>query len=190
MNRLEPSVSPSSAPSSAPSSIPSDEPFPSPPITWGALDYHEAFEKTEYSSRGNGCDIRGDGVDAKRVEDNTCKVRDGSECMVGWWDAGEYLLYRFSIRPGSVGTLDFRVRVAANGGTRDIGFELMDIDGMNILQQSYFKVPAEGWQKFSDVVWKSVYLEPNDYILKVVSTTGKVNLCSTSITPTNGLLRI
>ena len=33
--------------------------------------------------------IRGDGVDAKRVKDNTCKVRDGSECMVGWWDPGK-----------------------------------------------------------------------------------------------------
>lgn len=168
-----------------PSNIPIAASFLLPPITWGALDYHEAFEKTAEISFGDGCNIRGDGVDAKRVKDNTCKVRDGSECLVGWWDPNEYLLYRFSIPPDSVGTLDIRVRVATKREGRDIGFELMDIDGMNILQSNSFKVPAEGWQKFVDVVWKSVYLEPNDYILKVVSTTGYVNLCSTSITPTD-----
>merc|ERR1719162_440594 len=171
-------------PPPTPSNIPMAALFPLSPITWGALDYHEAFEKTAESSFGDGCNIRGDGVDAKRVKDNICKVRDGPKCFVGWWDPGEYLLYPFSIPPSSVGMLDIRVRVATKREGRDIGFELMDMDGMNILQSNSFKVPAEGWQNFVDVVWKSVDLEPNNYILKVVSTTGFVNLCSTSITPT------
>ena len=54
----------------------------------------------------------------------------------------------------------------------------------NRLQSNSFKVPAKGWQKFVDVVWESVDLEPNNYILKIVSMTGRMNLCSTSITPT------
>jgi hypothetical protein len=40
---------------------------------------------------------------------------------------------------------------------------------------------AKGWQDFSDLVWELLYLEENEYTLRVYFEDGQVNLCSVSV---------
>jgi len=61
----------------------------------------------------------------------------------------------------------------------------MSADRTSIMQSKVLEVPDSGWKKFDDVVWGSVYLKADEYTLKVISMTGSVNLCFTSITATD-----
>jgi len=152
-----------------------------PPITWGALDYDEAFEMTPGESAG-GCNFRSDGVDAQETSDLVCIERDFSPCNIGWWDAGEFLLYRFSVPQGGGGMFDVRIRAASNSAGRHLGMILLTSDGDEWASKAFI-VPAMGYQSFNDISWASVNLEPNDYFLKVISTTGRINLCSAAVLP-------
>eukprot|EP00536_Pseudo-nitzschia_multiseries_P012847 jgi/Psemu1/309438/fgenesh1_kg.512_\ len=62
---------------------------------------------------------------------------------------------------------------------------LLSTDGSTIKQSERLDVPANGWDKFNDVIWRSVNLEADEYSLKILSTTGYLNLCSASITSTD-----
>ena len=148
------------------------------PVTWSALDYSFAFEKTEDSY--GGCNTQSDGVDAQLTSDDICQVRDGSLCNVGWWDADEYLLYSFSVPSQSAGMYNIRVRAAAHALGKDIGLQLLQAADDIVLDSKLFSVPAEGYQSFNDLIW-NVFLEEGDYDLKVHSNTGKINLCSVAI---------
>jgi hypothetical protein len=153
-----------------------------PPIIWTALSYYEAFDKTPDTSAG-GCNVRGDGVDAQLTSDLICINRDKAICNIGWWDPDEYLVYRFSVSQG--GPFDIRARAASNSLGRLLGMELTLADGLMVSSKS-FNVPMKGYQTFDDLVWASVILEPNDYALKIHSSTGRINLCSVAIFPASG----
>jgi hypothetical protein len=162
-----------------------------PPITWAALDYDTAYEISPEISNG-GCNILGnDGVDAQPTTDNTCLLRDESKCNIGWWDAGEFFIYYFSIPQDGKGQYSIRVRVSSKRSGNDIGIDLItgddgkDNTDIKIWDSMSFIVPAQGYQNFNDVVWESVLLEPNGYSLKVKSTTGSINLCSVAIFETD-----
>jgi hypothetical protein len=153
-----------------------------PPITWSALSYYEAYEKTPEKSFG-GCNWRSDGVDAQPTTDNVCRERDDSICSVGWWDAGEYLMYRFTIPPGRAGEYDFRVRASSNRAGRQLGMELSN--GSILASFETNDVPGSGWQIFDDLLWTAVNMNPGDFILKIYSTTGSINVCSVAILPSD-----
>jgi len=225
-----------------------------PPITWGALDYDEAYKRpislineTSTIAVNQYCtnlyndekhhNNDGDGVLTQRKSDETCIIRDGSECNIAYWEPEEYLLYHFSI-PQSSGSgsrsekYNIRIRVSTKKTGKNIALNLLtstmvvpattkrdnsglggrvdsllggrnggsDSDGDEsssssssehhqrervLLDTKSFTVPVKGWDTFDDLVWESLDLEPNDYTLKVISTTGHVNLCSTSIIAVN-----
>ncbi|KAG7349597.1 hypothetical protein IV203_012194 [Nitzschia inconspicua] len=142
-----------------------------PPITWSALDYYQAFEKTPDTSLG-GCNWRNDGVDAQPTTDTICRERDGSNCNIGWWEAEEYLTYRFTIPSNGAGDYDIRVRAASNRAGRHMKMELMRSNGSAVSSFETYDVPSSGFQSFEDLFWTSVNIQPGAYILKIYSKTG------------------
>jgi len=90
---------------------------------------------------------------------------------------GEYLEYHFYVPHDD--DYDVWVRVAANTPGKRLRIELNPVG-----QPSYsetFNVISKGWQDYSDVVWDLLYLQENEYWLRVYFETGGVNLCSVSV---------
>lgn len=84
------------APHPVPHPSPTPHPAPTPghkpftPVTFAALDYTDAYEKSPHTNHGN-CyrkDGRKDGVDAKYTDDQICINRDDAHCFVGWTEKG------------------------------------------------------------------------------------------------------
>jgi hypothetical protein len=172
------------SPTALPTPISTGSDYAVPPITWSALSYYSAFEKTPEVSLG-GCNWRNDGVDAQPSADSVCRERDKATCSVGWWDAEEYLLYRFTIPFGRTGEYDFRVRAASSRAGRHLGMKLTKSDGSSIASYETYEVPGSGWKIFDDLYWTNVNMNPGDFILKIYSTTGNINVCSVAILPSN-----
>lgn len=107
-----------------------------PPITWGAMDYDEAYkipapESEKESTFSAYCmDMNkndkqhiDDGVFLLRKGDDTCTDRDGSECTIAHWGPGESLSYKFSI-PKS-GKYTIRIRAASGQPGRVVALDLL-----------------------------------------------------------------
>jgi len=108
-----------------------------PPITWSALDYDEAYKiplpetDDEESTSSTYCmninknekHHTDDGVRLLRKGDETCEVRDGSECNIAHWESGEHLSYNFSI-PKS-GKYTIRIRVSSGTPGKIIAMDLL-----------------------------------------------------------------
>jgi len=150
-----------------------------PPITWKSLDYDIAYETTPNTSKGD-CSTRGDGVDAQLTSDDICINRDNSNCNIGWWSRDEYLIYRFSIPTGGEGMYSIRARAATRRRGRYIHMGLSVGNGAEFWDSTSLLVPNNGNQNFNDVIWESVFLEPNEYSLKLTSS-GNTNLCSVAV---------
>lgn len=183
-----PAATPTRLPTIPPAASPmpgGDSAYAVPPITWSALSYYQAFEKTPETSNG-GCNKRNDGVDAQPTSDAVCRNRDDSTCNIGWWDAEEYLLYRFSIPSGAAGVYDVRVRAASKLSSRHMGMEVMTSNGSTVSSFETFDVPGNGWQSFDDLYWTAVNMQPGKYILKIYSKSGSINVCSVAVLPSGG----
>lgn len=89
----------------------------------------------------------------------------------------EWLRYNFFAQTD--GRHDIRVRVAANSGGRKIKLNLSPDQKVPFGKDLI--VPDNGWNGFSDVVWKNVFLDRGHYELQVKFVTGFVNLCSTAV---------
>ncbi|KAL3922684.1 MAG: hypothetical protein SGILL_002070 [Bacillariaceae sp.] len=178
----DPTESPTPRPSNAPDGPGGDPNFDVPPITWRSLDYYRAFEATPDTSRG-GCNWRNDGVDAQPTTDDICRSRDKSVCNIAWWDADEFLQYRFTILDNAEEFYDIRVRVASPRAGRHLSMGLTKADGTPWESFASYEVPSNGWQNFDDMFWSLVPLEPGDYVLTVTSDSGGLNLCSVAVLP-------
>mmetsp|Transcript_111283 Transcript_111283/g.227857 ORF Transcript_111283/g.227857 Transcript_111283/m.227857 type:complete len:847 (-) Transcript_111283:243-2783(-) len=180
-------------PTAAPTPKPNMEPEPTrvptsvgivlPSFAWTALDYDTAYENSPGTSRG-GCNTRTGGVDAQPTNDNVCVNRDNSRCNIGWWDAGEYLTYKFSVPPDGRGKYNIRIRAATARPNKFVETQLITGNRNTVWDSASLLVPKQGNQDFRDVVWSAVFLEANDYSLKITSA-GNTNLCSVAIFPTD-----
>uniref|UniRef100_A0A7S4AXB1 Right handed beta helix domain-containing protein n=1 Tax=Pseudo-nitzschia australis TaxID=44445 RepID=A0A7S4AXB1_9STRA len=169
---------PTPVPTSKPDVLPG--PIPKiPPIIWQALDYDTAYERSPNKSEG-GCNNRGDGVDAQTTTDNTCINRDHSKCNIGWWAPDEYLIYQFTIPQGGSGMYNIRARAATRRSNRYIKMDLTTKNRETLWNSTSLSVPKHGKQNFNDIFWNSVFLEPNQYSLKLKSS-GNTNLCSVAV---------
>uniref|UniRef100_A0A7S4AQW4 ShKT domain-containing protein n=1 Tax=Pseudo-nitzschia australis TaxID=44445 RepID=A0A7S4AQW4_9STRA len=153
-------------------------PIETTPVTWSAFEYNSAYDTAADSYQGNCHNMnQDDGVDGSYTDDKVCKDRDDSKCYIGWTRPSEWLLYNFHAEED--GRHDIRVRVAANSNDKKIKFVLTPDDKAPFGKQ--IVVPNFGWNKFSDAIWKDVYLYKGHYELQVYFVTGYVNLCSTAV---------
>ena len=95
----------------------------------------------------------------------------------GWTESGEFLEYHFYIP--SDDDFDIWVRVAANSPGKRIRIEVNPIG--RVPYSKTFIVIDKGWQDFTDIVWDLLYLEENEYRLRIYFEDGQVNLCSVSV---------
>ena len=151
----------------------------SPPITFAALAYFGAGESSPHNDQG-GCNSRDDGVDVQPTSDEVCILRDRSICNVGWTDQGEYLEYKFYLPSFYADDYDIWVRVSSNRPGKRVRMEL-NPTGAPPYSQTFDVVSRGSWQAFTDIVWSGLFLQENEYTLRIYFETGQTNLCSVSI---------
>ena len=136
-------------------------------------DYHD----TSVIHKG---DCNNGPLDAQHTSDLVCILRDNAECNIGWTEPTEWASYNFQVLSNGIDDYDVWVRLASRSSIRSVRVELVGVRNETFTAE--IKAPGKGWQAFRDVlVFDNIYLEKGVYTLKIIFTTGWVNLCSVGV---------
>ena len=139
------------------------------PFDVGATEYSDFWDVDPK----NDFDCGPGPVDAKYIDDTVCSHR-GAECTIASTRPNEYLTYPFVVADDEV--VQISLRAASDEITREIYVEIQEL---NVGETLYG--PGLGWDNFQDLTWKDVELAAGTYTLKVTFVTGRIDLCSLSV---------
>jgi hypothetical protein len=97
------------------------------------------------------------------LKDEICLDRDNSSCRVSTAGPAHYLEYHFYVR--SDDDFDIWVRAAAQYPGNKMRMEIHPV-GQDKYSKA-FEVIGNGLESFKDIVWENLYLEENEYKLRI-----------------------
>ncbi|KAG7374789.1 hypothetical protein IV203_013884 [Nitzschia inconspicua] len=144
-----------------------------PEVTWSALEY--SYDYRQYPVVMGACLNLGDDVAVFSNSDEMCLDRDGSFCRITP-DPAPYLSYIFHVRSDE--DFDIWVRAAAQYPKTTMRMEMRPA-GQDVYDAT-FEIFSADLDDFKDVVWENLYLEENEYELRIYLQSYQT-LCSVAV---------
>lgn len=133
------------------------------------ISFYELSPETRSGTCGPGA------VDSQPTKDKTCNDR-GSQCNIGWTEAGEHVIYLIRNPSEKPTKHDVTLRLASLRSGRRVMFQ---IEGQT--ETYMFRASGQGYQEFQDFTESDITFPPGQSRLIVTFVDRRVNMCSISV---------